>query len=197
MFMFPLPWSVEHTLGWYLQNTATIASTFVLQTIGYPAYSEGHVIHVRDQQLEVANACSGLSMLLTFLALAVAMAMLVARPWLDRGLILLSAIPIAVVSNVVRIVLTGVLYVEAGKELGDKVFHDFAGWLMMPLALGMIWLELKVLDWVFVEDLSQASREEVIRDTQANPAILFMLNNPALGPVGGGKAAKKPSGTGR
>ena len=39
----------------------------------------------------------------------------------------------------------------AGKRLGDLVFHDLAGWLMMPLALGMLALELAVLSWLLVE----------------------------------------------
>lgn len=192
LFMFPLPYLVEHWLGWYLQKIATIASTFMLQTIGYPAYAEGNVIHIRDQNLEVANACNGLSMLLTFLALAVAVAILINRSWLDRGIILASAIPIAVLSNILRIVVTGVFYMEVGKELGDRIFHDFAGWLMMPLALAFMWLELKLLDWVFVADLARASREEVIKSS-ANPSYLFMLNNPALGPTA--SKSSKPTGT--
>jgi hypothetical protein len=92
-------------------------------------------------------------------------------------LILLSAVPVAVVSNVIRISLTGVLYNEGGKELGERVFHDFAGWLMMPFALVVLWLELKLLDWVLLEDLGQASREDVIKMTNRNQAHLFM---PAL-----------------
>lgn len=189
LFMFPLPYEVSRWLGWQLQRVATIASTFLLQTIGYPAYAEGNVIHIREQNLEVANACNGLSMLLTFLAMAVAVAILINRPLLDRILVLLSAIPIAVISNIIRIVATGILYMEAGKDLGDRVFHDFAGWLMMPLALGFMWLELKLLDWLFVADLAKASREEVIKSNN-NPAYLFMLNNPALGTATGNKPSK-------
>ena len=188
LFMFPLPYAVEHWLGWYLQKIATVASTFVLQTLGYPAYSEGNIIHLYHHHLEVAKACSGLSMLLTFVALAVAMAILIDRPWADRVVVLVSAIPIAVISNVVRIVGTGILYDLGGEELGKRIFHDFAGWLMMPFALGLMWAELKLLDWLLVADLARASREEIIKDKTENPAFLFMLNNPALAP-GGNKPA--------
>jgi exosortase len=157
-----------------LQNVATRASGFVLQTIGYPTYREGHTLHCQDHTLGVEQACNGLSMLLTFVTLSVGMVMVIRRPWLDRIIILLSAMPIAILSNVIRIAVTGVLYNEAGKELGDKVFHDFAGWMMMPLALGMMLVVLKVLDWVLQEDLGKASREEVIRNVTAKPAYLFM-----------------------
>jgi exosortase/archaeosortase family protein len=113
-------------------------------------------------------------MLLTFATLSTGMALVVNRPWLDRGLILAAAVPIAILANILRIAATGVLYNEAGKELGDRVFHDFAGWVMMPLALGVLWLGLKALDWVFLEDLGQASREDVIKNVTKNPALLFM-----------------------
>ena len=103
-----------------------------------------------------------------------AVVMLVKRPWLDRVLILLAAVPVAILANVIRIVLTGVLYNEGGKELGDRLFHDFAGWLMMPLALLVLWLGLKVLDWVLVDDAGRASREEVLRASAANPALAYM-----------------------
>ena len=174
MFMFPLPYRVEHFLGWPLQKIAAVGSEYVLQTLGYPTYRDGVVLHCQDHLLEVQNACNGLSMLLTFLTLSTGMALLVKRPWPDRVGILVAAIPIAILSNVLRISLTGVLYNEGGKELGDKVFHDFAGWMMMPLALGVLWLGLKALDWVFLEDLGKASREDVIKNVTSNPALLFM-----------------------
>ena len=173
-----------------MQKVAAVASEFVLQTVGYPTYREGVILHVKDHVLEVQNACSGLSMLLTFLALSTGMALLVRRPWVDRVIILLSAIPIAVLSNVIRIALTGVLYNEGGKELGDRVFHDFAGWMMMPIALLVLWGELKLLDWVWVDAGGQASREEMIQQNAVNPAYLVMT---ALPPEKGGSAPAKPA----
>jgi exosortase/archaeosortase family protein len=180
---------VETKLFWQLQSVAAIASEFVLQTIGYPTYREGVVLYVKDHILEVEKACSGLSMLLTFLALSTGMALVVKRPWFDRVLILVSAVPVAVLSNVIRIAITGVLYNEGGKELGDRVFHDFAGWMMMPIALVVLWAELKVLDWVWVDVGGRASREEMIQQNAVNPAYLVMT---ALPQEKGGTAAPLP-----
>jgi exosortase len=191
IFMFPLPYRVEYALGGPLQRVAARGSEFVLQTIGYATYREGVVLHMKEHNLEVANACNGLSMLLTFVTLSVGMALVVRRPWLDRGIILASAIPIAIVANIFRISMTGVLYSEGGKELGDKLFHDFAGWIMMPMALVILWLELKVLDWVLLEDLGQASREDVIKNVSGKPAFLFMTA--FQGPGNGGKPTNQPT----
>ncbi|MBN9120301.1 MAG: exosortase/archaeosortase family protein [Planctomycetes bacterium] len=160
-----------------------------LGTVGYPTYREGVVLHVKEHVLEVEKACSGLSMLLTFAALSTGMALLVKRPWFDRVLILVSAVPVAVLSNVVRIALTGVLYNEGGKELGDRVFHDFAGWMMMPIALAVLWAELKLLDWVWVDEGGRASREEIVKSA-AVPAYLVMT---ALPPEKGGTAPPAPA----
>jgi exosortase len=193
LFMFPLPFRVEHALGGYLQKLAAIAAQMVLQTIGYPTYRDGVVLYVKTHVLEVEKACSGLSMLLTFVALSVGLAMLVRRPWLDRGLILLAAIPVAILANVIRITLTGVLYTEGGKELGDKVFHDFAGWLMMPIALVLLWLLLKLLDWVLVTEGGPATREEIIRANATHPAHLFMQSLPGANPGSPGRPAPPPS----
>jgi exosortase/archaeosortase family protein len=121
------------------------------------------------------------------------MAILVKRPWPDRVLILVSAIPVAVLSNVVRIALTGVLYNEGGKELGERVFHDFAGWLMMPFALLVLWGELKLLDWVWVDTGGKAGGGEMVR-AHASPAHLVMTALPGekAAPLAAAKPASLP-----
>jgi exosortase/archaeosortase family protein len=83
--------------------------------------------------------------------MATAMVILSRRPWVDRAVLLLCAAPIAILSNVIRIVVTSVLYEGAGQRWGDLVYHDLSGWLMMPLALGMLWLVLRVLSFLLVE----------------------------------------------
>jgi len=150
-FMIPLPHQVENGLSGPLQQVATRISTYALQTMGFPAFSEGNVIHLNDSRIGVVEACNGLGMLLLFFALATGMTLLIRGSWLERVTILLSAAPIAVFSNVVRVTVTGMLYETAGQRLGDLVFHDLAGWLMMPLALLVMWLELKVLSWLVAE----------------------------------------------
>jgi len=101
-------------------------------------------------RLGVVEACSGLSMLVIFFALSTAVAIVVRRPLWERLLLVASAVPIALLCNIIRITVTGVLHKVAGAQLADYVFHDLAGWLMMPMALGMLWVELKILAWVVV-----------------------------------------------
>jgi exosortase len=145
VFMLPLPYRMQTMLGGSLQRMATAASTYALQTFGVPAVAEGNVILLTNTRLGVVEACNGLSMLFTFFALATAVAMLTRRGWPEKIVIFLSAVPIAVLANVIRITVTGLLFEASRDDLARVVFHDLAGWLMMPLALGMLFLELFVL----------------------------------------------------
>jgi exosortase len=154
-FMIPLPFRVEAILHQPLRLVSTIASTYLLQTLGLPALREGNVILLHEAELGVVDACSGLKMLIVFFALATAVAFLCRRPWTDKLLIVLSAAPIAIVTNVARITITGVMYEAAGQKWADLVFHDLAGWLMMPLALGLLWCELALLSLLLIEESSE------------------------------------------
>jgi exosortase len=144
-FVIPLPYRFQFLLGGALQAAATAASTYALQTFGVPALAEGNVILLTDTRLGVVEACNGLSMLVTFFALATGVAIVARRSWPERIAIVLSAVPIAVIANVARITVTGLLFEANRGDLARAVFHDLAGWLMMPLALGMLLVELHVL----------------------------------------------------
>ena len=151
-FMMPLPYAIEMALAHPLRQLATELSTYALQTVGCPASADGNVILIDDIHLGVEEACSGLGMLMTFFALATALAMIVDAPLHDRLILIASAIPIAVLANVIRITATGIAYWLAGRDsaVAKMIYHDLAGWLMMPLALAMLWLELKFLRNLFV-----------------------------------------------
>lgn len=151
VFMIPLPYRISTAMRSPLQRFASIASTFFMQMIGLPAIREGNVITVNEAQIGVAEACSGLKMLITFVALAVGMVLVIKRPLLDKLVILASAVPIAIISNIIRVTVTGILYVTVGGKVAEFVYHDLAGFLMMPLGVGLMWLELWVLEHLFVE----------------------------------------------
>jgi exosortase len=151
VFMFPLPTALEVSVLNRLQRMATMSSTFVLQTLGVSAFRSGNLISIpgMDQPMNVAEGCAGLRMATIFAALAVAMVFIIERPWWDKVVILLSAIPIAIFVNIVRITATGLLFMMVGQEnhAVHKIMHDWAGLLiMMPLAMALLWLELQILE---------------------------------------------------
>lgn len=156
IFMYPMPGPVARRVLEPLQRVATVSSTVALQTMGIEAYREGNTIQISDQEhdvhLGVVEQCSGLRMLTIFVALSVALTLISPRPWWESLIIVLSAVPIALTVNVIRITVTGLLHLWVGEELANAVFHDFAGWVMMPMALALLYLEIYVLGQLVIEE---------------------------------------------
>lgn len=152
IFMYPLPDEATRYLLGPMQTLATIVSTYALQTLGLDAYREGNQIILGEMHLGVVDACSGLRMLTIFIALSVALVMLGNREWWENAVIVASAVPIALVVNSIRITVTGVLYQVASSEFAEMVFHDLAGWVMMPMALGMLFVLQQILANLFIAE---------------------------------------------
>jgi exosortase len=163
-FMLPLPWRVETALGPSLQFIATTSSTYLLQTLGFMAFAEGNVIHLNDARIGVVEACSGLSMLISFIALSTAAAIVVQRPLLDRIMLVASSVPVALVANIVRITVTAILHDTVGGHVATTFYHDVAGWVMIPLALLLYWFEIWILSRLLVESehASQRALDRVV-----------------------------------
>jgi exosortase len=150
LFMIPIPRSLGGSaLVSGLQQVATAASTFALQTLGVMAQREGNVILLKEAELGIVEACSGLRMLMVFCAFATATAILLPYGWKRRAILIGSAVPLAVACNVIRITAAGLASENLGSEAGYFVFHDLAGWLMLPLAFGFLGLELFLLARLF------------------------------------------------
>ena len=90
-----------------------------------------------EPALDVAEACSGMRLLMAFMALGVAMAYLHYRPMWQRLILLSSTIPIAIFCNVIRVTVTGFIYILCDPRYAQGVWHDLLGMLMLPLAFGL------------------------------------------------------------
>ena len=130
-----------------LQTVATTLSVLLLRTFGIFAFQEGNTINLAERKMGVVEQCSGLRMLTIFAALSFAVALIMrSRPWWERAIIVLSAFPVAIAVNVIRITVIGLLYnLNVNSYLADEVFHDIGGLLMMPMALGLLFLETQIL----------------------------------------------------
>jgi exosortase len=155
VFMIPLPYALETGLAVPLRRVATAGSTYVLQLLGFTAYATGNIIRLGDVSINVVDACNGLSMLLIFFGLSTAVVILSKCSIAEKALILLSTIPIALASNIVRIVVTGVLCSTVGVDVGLH-FHDsvWAALLSMLVGLGLLWIELRLFSWILVAPLN-------------------------------------------
>jgi exosortase len=174
-FMVPLPYTWSMALSGPMQGIATVSSTFLLQALGRPAIAEGNLIQLNEIELGIVEACSGLRMLVVFFALSTAVALLIKKPLWEKMLIACSAIPIALASNILRITLTGVLYEIFGDGWGGALFHDVAGWLMMPAGLMFLGLELLVLKKLLLEPKGHRPlpSQVTMQRVEVNPANMY------------------------
>ncbi|UZP67548.1 exosortase/archaeosortase family protein [Desulfovibrio mangrovi] len=135
IFMVPLPYTVYNSLAFPLKLFVARVAVFLLKFSGLPVLREGNVIIFPNITLEVVEACSGMRSLVSLIAMGVAYAFLALRyPW-QRVLLVLSTVPIAVGSNVLRVYGTGVLSRYYGAEAAEGFFHEFAGIAVFLVAL--------------------------------------------------------------
>lgn len=145
IFMVPLPYELERNVGQPLKTAATVSSTYLLQTLGQPAIRDGNLILMDDVKLGVVDACSGLKMMVTFTAFSVGAVLLMRRTRFEKLMVLMGIVPIAIASNVLRITATGLCYTLTTNANTLDFLHDLFGWLMMPVGLALLGLEVWVL----------------------------------------------------
>ena len=142
--MIPLPQSLVNVVAFPLQLVAADAAVRVLQALGIPALLEGNIIHLANAQLFVAEACSGLRSLMALITLGIVFAYFFRKSLVERVIIVLSAIPIAIVVNAFRVALTGILTHNYGQDAAEGVIHMTEGFFTFALAfvllLGEAWL---------------------------------------------------------
>mgnify|MGYP001057979515 CR=1 FL=1 len=157
IFMVPAPGLFGDVLSNPLQRLGTVISTYALQTLGIPAVAQGNVILLTESELGVAEACSGLRMMMLFVTVCVGAALLMQWSPVKKILVVLSAVPIAIAANVLRITVTGILYETASHQVAETLYHDLAGWLMMPLAVILLWAEIAVFSKLVVAPAGQGN----------------------------------------
>lgn len=144
----PLPVLVYNRLAAPLQLLASAVSTELAHGLGISVYRDGNVIHLAHTSLGVAEACSGLRSVSSLTVAALLLAYLELRRPLSRLLLVLLAVPIAILSNVARVTGTALLS-EHDPALGAGFYHSFSGWLVFLCGLGLLWVAGRLLRRVF------------------------------------------------
>jgi exosortase len=168
VFAVPLPGRIYRGITIPMRQWAATAAAGLLNLVsGMEATARGVVIDViyKGRQLEppldVAEACSGMRLLMAFLALGVAMAYLHYRPIWQRIVLLASTIPIAILCNIVRVTITGFIYVLIHPKYTQGIYHDALGMAMLPLAFGLYGFLAWFMSSLFINE-DDASQEDII-----------------------------------
>jgi exosortase len=170
VFAVPLPTRYYVSFTRPMRHIAALAAAALLNLVGQiEATASGVVIDIiyKGQPLEpplnVAEACSGMRLLTAFLALGVAMAYLHHRPVWQRLVLLASTIPIAIFCNIVRVTVTGFIYVLLHPKYTQGIYHDTLGLAMLPLAFGLYGFLAWFMSSLFIEETEAAAGDIVVR----------------------------------
>ena len=154
--MIPLPVIIYNRITLPLQLMASRLATSLLDLTGVPVLREGNIIHLPAISLEVAEACSGLRSLMALITIAVIYAYQFERKAWRRVALILSAIPIAVLANGLRIMGSGLLGQYWSPDKARGFFHEFSGLLVFCASCLLLWMFHLVLDYVVPKRLQES-----------------------------------------
>ena len=133
--MLPLPGVIYYKTTTYLQFVSSEIGVWFLKLLSIPVFLDGNIIDLGVIQLHVAEACSGLRYMFPILSFSYIFAALYQGPGWQRLLLLLSAVPIAILMNSIRIAVAGIIVQYYGLDWLEGFTHFFEGWVIFLACL--------------------------------------------------------------
>ncbi len=137
LLMVPIPYIIYDAAAFPLKLFVTKVSVLSMKALGIVVWQEGNILMFPNITLEVADACSGLRSIMSLLALGAAYAFVLHSTTRDRVILILSTLPIAVFTNCLRVIATGILAQYYGSAAAEGFFHEFAGMFVFGAAVVM------------------------------------------------------------
>jgi exosortase D (VPLPA-CTERM-specific) len=138
VFMLPLPVFLYWKINTGLQLVSSEIGVWFVRAMGVPVFLEGNVIDLGVYKLQVAEACSGLRYLFPIMSFSYVFAILYRGPLWHKVVLLLSAVPIAVLMNSFRIGVIGVMVDRYGIEHAEGFLHFFEGWIIFLSCIAIL-----------------------------------------------------------
>lgn len=149
VFLIPLPPMVRQKIAIPLQGWTAQISQTMLGVAGVESEVSGNVLSINGTDVTIAEACNGLRMVFPLILVSYAFTFGMPLRNSVRLLLLLLSPLAAIVCNVIRILPTVWLYGNASTRVAEQ-FHDYAGWIMLPVAFAMLYGIIKVLRWAMI-----------------------------------------------
>jgi exosortase len=146
LFMIPAPLIAIANISFRLKIFASQVSTKIINMLGVPAIREGSIIKTMHSQMVVEDPCSGIRSLIALIALGCLMAYFSNISKTKKVIVFLCSIPIAVASNVIRIVALSLASEMYGSKFAMGWFHDTMGILVFVFAFFGLSLVAKLLE---------------------------------------------------
>lgn len=180
--------AVMNRITWPLQQIAAQGAYVLLTMLGVQVEIAGNQLTVipttgAPVPLNVAEACSGMRMVIAFIALGLAVALVAVKPWWQRVLLMVLGVPIAILMNVVRVAVLGIASLS-NPDLATGGAHMFIGTLLLVpgfvIYMGLVWaLKRAVVEKVEAgtdgEGGKKSKKSVVVRDR--GPVRLSVLKS--------------------
>jgi exosortase len=134
LLMIPLNF-LDEQIGYPLQHLMARAATVLLNSIGIEAVRVGTGIYSRVFQFDVAAPCSGIRSLMALTTVTAAFGYVTQQVQWKRWLLFLSAMPLAVLGNLTRVVSIALVAQVYGQRVATKAYHDYSGYIVFGVAL--------------------------------------------------------------
>ena len=168
LFAIPLPALIYNEIVFPLQFIASSFATRTLEILNiFPIMREGNVLIMPGMRLEVVEACSGIRSLMSLLALAAGYGYLAERSTAVRWFLFFAMVPLAIISNGTRVMITALMTHYIGPQAAEGFMHEFSGWVIFVVATVLflalhsltVWVRKK-LGWM-PKDSPPAPKAEV------------------------------------
>lgn len=140
LFMIPIPYVIYYATTFPMQLLASKITATIMNLIGMGVVRQGNILHIQGYSLEVAEACSGIRSLISLLALGALYAHMTQNRFSGKLLLFLSTIPIAVIGNVVRVMVTSLIAYTITTEVTVEPLHSGLGAIVFVVAFVLLFI---------------------------------------------------------
>jgi len=168
--MFPLPNFINTKVMLQLRLISSKLGVAMIKLFGLPVYREGNIIDLGFAKLQIVNACSGLHSLISLLVLCLLLVYFFKAHFWKRLVLFVSAIPLAILTNSMRIAVTAILYKYFGAEVAQEFFHEFSGLAIFLICIPVLIIEMKLLEKL-------PPKEQNVSSKAKNPKASFPKHN--------------------
>jgi exosortase D (VPLPA-CTERM-specific) len=194
-FMLPLPATLYWKLSTFLQGVSSVFGVWMIRLMDIPVYLDGNIIDLGIYKLHVAEACSGLRYLFPIMSFSYVFATLYRGPAWHKAVLLLSAAPLAVLMNSIRIGIIGIVVNYTGLAHVEGITHLLEGWVIFITCVLLLFLLAKLMLMLQPARMSLAESLDLnmeglgaqfgrLRFVQPSPALLFSAGLVATSAVG-------------
>ena len=155
----PLPSPLIFAATSGLKEWVSLAAEGALHLAGYPIARDGVILRIGSYNLLLADACSGMNSLISLSAVGLLYLRLTTQRHLAHTLLLLASIlPIAVATNIVRVLILVLITYHLGDAAGQGFLHEFSGFVMFLVAL----LLLALVDFLLGRVFHQSAARQIV-----------------------------------